>query len=240
MRFPLILTALALLPLSVHAQEEPNVLTLPAGEALLHISATEQQDVAQDLLVSTLRIEVEDADSSVVQDKINKAMKAALDEVAKAEDVKAQTLQYNIYKTTVPRTKEQVWRGSQSIEVKSTNAESVLRVTDTLQDLQFLSNGLNYTLSPAKAADIQDSMMEAALEKLQARADRAAKALGKSSATLVEVNVSGGHLPSPVSMYRGVHMEMAAMKSADVAPPVASAGETTLDLTVSAKALLKP
>ncbi|MEM7680151.1 MAG: SIMPL domain-containing protein [Pseudomonadota bacterium] len=240
------LTLLGLATLSVFtispvsAQEQPNVLTLPSGQSLLHINATERQEIAQDMLVATLRIEVENADSGKVQNDINKAMAKALDEGKKFDDVKVQTLQYSIHKTTVPRTKEQVWRGSQGIQVKSTNAENVLNLVDALQDMNFLSNGLSYTLSPAKAAEIQDGMMEAALEKLQARAERAAKALGKSGADLIEVNVSGGHIPSPVSMYRGVHAEMAMMKSADVAAPVARAGETTLNLTVSAKALLKP
>lgn len=226
-------------PLHSHAQDSPNVLTLPGGEVLLHISATESLDVSQDLLISTLRYEAEGQAPGTLQDEVNKAMKKALDMAAREKDVKAKTLQYNIHKTTIPRTKAQIWRASQGLEIRSENAASLLDLTGKLQALGFLSNGLRYTLSPQRAADIQDSMMEGALEKLQARATRAAKALGKGSATLIEVQVAGGGLPAPVSMYKGNYMAMSAMRT-EAAPPVASAGETTLNLTVSAKALLKP
>ena len=242
MRFWFLLVGLTTLSAALSApsfaQEQPNILTLPQGQSLLHISATERQEIAQDMLVATLRIEVENAKSSDVQDQINKAMTKALEIAGRENGVKAQTLQYNVFKTTRPRSKEQVWRGSQGIQLKSTDSEAVLGLTDKIQDLGFVANGLSYALSPKRAADIQDSMMEAALEKLKARADRAAKALGKSGAELIEVNVSGGHLPQPVSMYRGMHMELAAMATDKVAAPVAAAGETTLNITVSARALL--
>lgn len=239
MRLIPILAFLSFVPFTLHAQDMPNILTMPSGEALLHISATEQQDVAQDLLISNLRYETQNNESAQVQNEINTAMKDALSMAETFKSVKVETRQYNIHKTTIPRTKEQVWRGSQGLTIKSTDAESVLNLTGKLQEHGFIASNLSYAISPKRAADIKDNMMEAALVKLQARAQRAAKALGKTTAELVEVNVQGGHVPSPVSMYRGVHMEMASMKS-DMAPPVASPGETTLSLSVSAKAVLKP
>lgn len=239
MRLVFLTALIGLSPILAHAQDTPNILTLPKGEALLHISATERMEVAQDLLVASLRYETQNKNSGTVQNEINKAMKRALDLAKKHKEVKAETQQYTIHKTTIPRTKEQIWRGNQGIQIKSTDSEKLLSLTSELQKIGFLTSGLNYTISPSRAAELQDTMMEAALAKLQTRASRGAKALGKSSAELIEVNVNSGHIPSPVSMYRGVHMEMAAMH-ADAAPPVASAGETTLTLTVSAKALLKP
>lgn len=239
MRPLLALSILALSATPALAQEQPNILTMPDGQALLHISATEQQEVEQDLLVASVRYETENKDSGIVQDEINKAMKKALEASKKVEDVKSETTQYNIFKTTVPRTKEQVWRGSQGLQLKSTDAEKLLKLTGELQNMGFVTSGLNYTISPERAAKIQDEMMEAALAKLKTRADRAAKALGKSGTDLIEVHVNGGHIPSPVSMYRGAQMEVMAMK-ADIAPPVASAGEQTLSLNVSATALIKP
>lgn len=99
-------------------------------------------------------------------------------------------------------------------------------------------NGLNYTLAPDTAIEVQDSLMEAALEQLQERANRAAKALGKSGAELREVNVNSSGIPyQPMMRAQSMKMEMA---SDSMAAPVAAAGETTLTLNVNARAILKP
>jgi predicted secreted protein len=222
-----------------HAQEAENILTLPAGQALIHISATESLDVTQDLLIADMRYQIKDPSPSNVQDQINKTMAKALEIAKKYSSVKAQTGHYSVNQTTVARTKETTWQGSQGLQVKSTDNEALLKLVGDLQKIGLITNGLTYTVSPERAADIQDNMMEAALKKLQTRAMRAAKALGKNDADLIEVNVQGGYIPQPAPMYRGARMEMAAM-SADMAAPVASAGETTLSITVSAKALIKP
>lgn len=240
------LTVLAL-P-SAHAQEQPNILTLPEGQALMHISATERMEIKQDLLVATMRIEIENRDAGYVQNEINKAMQQAAEIIKNTQsgktgddELKFKTLQYSVYETTLPRTKEKVWRGSQGLELKSLKSEDVIALVTKLQELGFVSSNLSYTLSPAKAVELQDGMMESALAQLQTRAQRAAKALGKSEASLIEINVQGNDISMPVN-YGAMHRNMAVMElaAAPMAAPVASEGEATLTLTVSAKALLKP
>jgi len=131
-----------------------------------------------------------------------------------------------------------VWKGSQSVQLKSKNAEALLELAGKIQGAGFLMGGLNYTLSPEVAAQVQDEMLEDALKKLQARAQRAAKALGKNTAELKEINTQGNYAPVQKSYHRGVQMEAIAM-SADMAAPVASPGETTITMNVNAKALLR-
>ena len=80
--------------------------------------------------------------------------------------------------------------------------------------------------------------MEDALDQLQTRANRAAKALGKTTAELKEVTVQGQNIPYAKTSFRNT-MAMDVAESA-MAAPVAEAGESTLTLTVSARALLKP
>lgn len=100
-------------------------------------------------------------------------------------------------------------------------------------------NGLNYTLSPEKAEEIKDSLMEAALVKLKARADRAAKALGKNNTALVEVTIDAGNNYYGAPMMRSMAMDSgAAMEK--MATPVAEPGQSEITLTVNARALLSP
>ncbi len=225
---------------TANAQEQPNILTLPEGQALMHISATEQLEVAQDLLIGRLRFEAESLNANDVQSEINTKMAEALELANKHDTVKTRTLHYNIFKATRPRSKKEYWRGSQEIEVKSTDSDALLELVGDLQEIGFLSNSLRYTLSPAKADIVQDEMMEGALAKLQERAERAAKALGKSDAALIEINVNNNRVV-PTADFQAMHRSAAVLESAQAMPaPSAQGGEALITMTVSAKALLKP
>lgn len=240
------LTALSLLLITFStpalAQIEDPIFKLNENQSLLHISATEQRDVDQDLLIATLRIESENKDNKIVQNEVNTAMAKALELSKGYSDVKAITRTYNVHsydrnagkRDMAPDT---VWKAQQSVELKSKNAEQLLELAGKIQGAGFVMAGLDYTLSPELAAQIQDEMLEAALEKLQTRADRAAKALGKSTAELKEINTNGNYVPQPKVMH--ARMEMAAMASDAMAAPVASPGETTITMNVDAKAFLK-
>lgn len=221
------------------AQYQDPILTLPEGQVILNISATEQREVEQDLLVGTLSYVAQNRDSRALQNEINTAMAKAV-EAAKADtEVKVNTGAYQVYETTDERSKEKLWHGSQSITIQSMKSENVLTLAGKLQDMGLTMNGLSYTLAPATAIEVQDSLMEDALKQLQERAERAAKALGKSSAELRDVQVNSSGIPYQPMMQRGAMMKME-MAADSMAAPVAESGETTLSLNVSARAILKP
>lgn len=236
----IILTAfLLVLPFTpAHAETDDPVLVMPEGQAILSISATERKEVEQDLLVATLSFKTEDKDARKVQNEINEKMKDAVEKAKKEKNVKVNTGSYQVYERTEQRTKETKWHGSQSLTLKSKDAEDILELVGELQSMGLTSNGLNYTLAPETAVSVQDGLMEDALKQLQERANRAAKALGKSSAELREINVNGGNVPYQRN-YQARGMMMAA-DSMEMAAPVAEAGESTITLTVNARAILKP
>ena len=239
----LVLLSAALIALTftaspAQAQKQDPILALPDGQVILNISATERREVEQDLLIATLSYTAKNRNSATLQNEINTVMAKALKEAKKEKSVKVNTGSYRVYETTVPRTNERIWQGSQSLTLKSTDSETILELAGKLQEMKLAMNGLSYTLSPEKAVSIKDNLMEDALKQLQTRANRAAKALGKSSADMRDVRVEGG---SP-NIGRVYHAEASMMmaKSADMSAPVAASGETTITLTVSARAILKP
>lgn len=242
MRLFLVLSFLLVMPFTAHAQYKDAVFELEESDSLLHISATETREVDQDLLIATLRIEVEDESNKVVQNKINIAMKAALDSAKSYKDVKAITRGYNVYQYDVnrghkDRASRMVWKGSQTVQLKSKNTEDLLELAGKIQGAGFVMGALSYTLSPEVAAQVQDEMLEAALTKLKSRAQRAAKALGKSKAELKEINTQGNSNAVRPVYARAEMMTMSA--KSDMAAPVASPGETTITMNVTAKALLR-
>lgn len=252
MIFATVLTALSVWAIPARAEEAP---VLQPGQTLVTLSATDQKDVEQDLLIASMRIEVEDKDPNVVQDKINKAMQQAVELTKKSPELSVSTGQYYVYSvdpepSPIPKLmgsaaqkKVTMWRGSQSLDIQSKDSQKVLDAVASVQGLNFVMNGLTYTLSPELAEKYRDELLTGALKKIQAKADLIAKSLGKSGYDLVEVNVDGAFMPSPMPMLRGMaKMEMASMASDSVAmsAPVAMPGKTTVSLNVSSRVIVKP
>lgn len=231
------------------AQEESLV---KPGQTVLNIAASERKVVPQDLLIASLRFESDSTDPRALQSKINGLMQKALDKAKSYEAVDTSTDHYYVYsydpnqnahpdpEERIKDTEEHklIWKGSQGLQLKSKNSEALLKLMGELQDMGFQSSGLTYTLSPETFEAVRDSMMEGALAKLAERAKRAAKALGKDSAELVEVNVDTGYPSPPMPMM--ARAEMAQMKGgADMAAPSADPGESEITLSVNARAVLK-
>jgi len=239
MRILIMAALFVLMPvMAAHADTEDTILELPQGQVILSISATERREVEQDLLVATLSYMAEDRNSRELQDEINTVMAKAVETAKKVKAVKVNTDSYQVYERTDARTKERIWHGNQSMTLKSKDPEAVLKLAGELQSMKLTMNDLSYTLAPETAIEVQDSLMEDALDQLQTRANRAAKALGKTTAELKEVTVQGQNIPYAKTSFRNT-MAMDVAESA-MAAPVAEAGESTLTLTVSARALLKP
>ncbi len=222
---------------------------LEDGSTMLSISATESVEVEQDLLVASLRYEVENKNAKALQDDINALMAKALAAANKIDSVKASTQQYNVYQYIPPRPrdlprdawkgwedKNSRWKGQQGLQLKGKNADDLLELLGDLQEMGLMMNSLSYMLSPEKSSEVRDNLMESALIKLQARAERAAAALGKSSAELRKVTVQSSNAYMPMQHGR---MEMMSMDAVSMSAPVAQAGDSNISLTVTAKAILK-
>jgi predicted secreted protein len=229
-------------PAAVHAQDYKTLLDIPDGATLVNLSATERVEVEQDLLVASLRYETKNRNPKALQDEINTVMEKALAASKKVSTVKVSTQQYHVYeydenagKRDLPPNK--TWRGQQGLMVKGKNAADLLELVGTLQDLGLKVSGLNYTVSPELLEQTRESLLEAAMAKLTAKAERTAKSLGKKEVDFKQINVDmGGYYPQP-AMYARDNMEMAV--SAKMAAPVAAAGESEITLSVNAQALLR-
>ncbi len=232
------------------ARAQDNGLSLPPeGTTIINFSATEKRTMPQDLLIASLRIEVDDKTSpAIVQKKINEAMTKALELAKKESAFKVSTGAYSVYKydqqvvvnkQTGEVKNEPVWKGSQTIDIESKDSTKLLDTVGKIQDMGFAMNNLAYTLSPEVMEKVRDELMVEALKKLTAKADIVAKTLGKSKADLVDVNVDAGGPIMPMYKTMMARGEMAMDAAAPMAPPVAQAGETDVSLTVSARALIK-
>lgn len=249
MRFIALLALLVFTSMPVSAQESDGLKLPPPGTTVLNLSATETQKVPQDLLVGSLRIQVDGDDLAEVQGKVNMAMQDGLALARKEADVKVTTGGYSVYPyDPTPRKPDgqpdpdklpERWRAQQTIELQSLKPDVLLKLVGELQGKGFAMNNLGYTLSPEKYESVQDDLLVKALAKLEGKAALAAKSLKKENYEMLDVHLNSGGPVYP-AMYARAEMAMDAGMAKSMPAPVVAAGETDVSLNVSARVLLKP
>jgi predicted secreted protein len=217
---------------------------------IVTVAAEDQKTVQQDLLVASLRIERDGKDSKVLQDEINKIMASAMDLAKQDAALKVSTGNYYVYSydpnpsprplSHAEQQKRMIWKGSQTIELQSKDAQKVLDVVGKIQDLGLVMNGLNYTLSSELQEAQKDELLVGALQKIQKKAELIAKTLGKTGYDILEVNVEGANMPQPQPVMMMKAMGGMARESDAMAAPVAAPGEAEVSLSVSARVVLNP
>lgn len=243
MRLQMMLLALAMTMAdgAASAQVPPLPALPPEGQTVLNVSTMESVEVEEDLLTASLRVDRQGADPKALQDEINSLMAQALAKAKAAANIQTSTGQYYVYPVSdsPERRKDTArrWQGSQSLQLKSSDAAAMLGLIGDLQALGLVMDNLAYTLSPEKAEAVRDGLMERTLVKLRAKAERAAKALGKSTVELIEVTVDPDNQVVPP---RPMMAAMSMRKGEQMADPSAEPGTERIVLTVSARALLKP
>jgi predicted secreted protein len=236
------------LPIAAFAQNQFNLDALQTGELLLNISATERIEIDQDTLHIALQYVAMGQDRVALQDEVNSAMSTALKILENSSDVNYSIEQYQVYmvqartRNSGANINQQIWRAQQSLQLSSLDSDAALDLARELQEETFTMQNMYYSLSTEQYESVSDSLLNAALIKLQARADAAADSLNKRSAQMVEVTVNGNGGGQNFGVYRGASMamEMSAADSDPISAPVAQPGKTEVSLTVSARALLSP
>jgi predicted secreted protein len=233
---PLLLAVLTFAPLSAQAQDFEKLLSLPSQAAMMTISAQDRAYVEQDLLTARMSVQAEDQDAKVLQQKINTLMSEALETTKAVESVESSTYGYHVYEHDPNRYKkgllpDPIWKGQQNLQLKSKDSAALLELVGTLQTLGLTVDNLQYSISPELQEETQNTLMDSALKKLLAKADKATKALGRSDFRLLKIDMGEGHMPGPMPMMRAMAMDSMEKSSAPVAAPAQS--EVTLSVSAS-------
>lgn len=221
---------------NVYADDEKNLIRL-------NLSVTESIEIEEDMLVAHMQYEYEGQLAKEVQNSINKKMIQVMNMASELKEVKISTERYNIYKYYPNKRRNDtdkdkyVWRGNQTIIMKSLDSDKLLKLAGDLQDIGLLMNGLNFVVSPGKYEEAKDSLLESAILKLKAKADRAAKALGKSKFEFISINIDNNHhYPKLI----GRNYSVSAFSDTEsMNSPVASPGQSRVNLTVYAEIGIK-
>lgn len=254
MRLNKILVLLACAATMSFAQAQTGVQT--AG-TLVVVPAEGEVTQANDEARATFMLEEQDKDKAAAASRVNLKMKQGTD-IIRSADPQARLKTHGYYTYPIysdepvqPRTGNAAkprqpvgWRVGQYLEVTTVNLAALPKTVAAAQKLLAL-NGLQFGLSDAATAKLDQQRIEASYRKLNDRIAAIARAMGRRPADAVletiDFEATGAYAPQ-ADMARAKTMSMApasARESAPVEEPNFEPGETTLQMRVVGKVKFK-
>lgn len=241
---PAFAAALLLVPLltSGVAAAQTAQRVLPDDATLLTLNEQAERDVMPDTIRARLVAQATSEQAAAAQSSVNAAMAKALARV-RSLGLEVETGGYNTWQETPPRPQAlpagarppaPVWRAQQSLVLTAKEDAKLLEAVGILQGEGLALQELGYMISREQQRSIQDDLVAEALQRLTARAQRAAAALGMEFTGWARVGVHGGGVSRPMLMRAAKGEGMAAG-----VPPVTAAGEQTVSMTVDGEAILR-
>ena len=213
----------------------------PEDNTYFNLSVVESTQVEQDLLIASLRYDVESESPKLVQDKINQTMKKALAIAEKKSMLDISTERYSVYKYS-KQVKDksnikEIWKGSQTIIIKGKATEDILVLSGELQEMGLVMNDLHYELSVEKYEETRASMTEKAVNKLLFQAKKMADIIGAKKIKILNIGIEGDNRSQEPQQ---ALMRSAAINSSEtITAPVSSPGKTDVKLTIFGSVSLK-
>jgi predicted secreted protein len=191
----------------------------------VHFQVERSRPVENDRMQAVLSLTAEDDNAARLADHINRSMDAALKTAKARAKVEARSGSYRTY-PVYNKEKIQRWRATQELLLEGSDFAELGSLIGQLQErLQVTS--INFSVSPARRAAVEDELIAQALDAFKQRAELVRKQLASKGYRIVDVSINtGGGQPVPVVM-RAV-----AMEATSVAPPALEAGTSTVTVSV--------
>ncbi len=151
-------------------------------------SVNSEAEIANDLLVITMKALENGRELKKLADKVNKTMAWALKEASKYENIKTQTLNYQT-QPSYSKGKQTGWQVSQSVSLKSTNTEDLSELMGKLQS-QLQIQSATYQVTSDKKKQLEDQLTDQALIQFSQKAASIAQALEHKTYKIVQINLS--------------------------------------------------
>lgn len=210
------------------------------GTAVL-MTGSAEVEVANDEAVAQFYLEVQDADLQKAQSQVNQRVAEGVAQLKRA-DPKAQieTSGYSSYPVYTAGTQRKLvgWRVRQSVSLRTSELASLPRTVQAGQQVLALG-GIDFRLARATRARVEAELIEQAIENVNAKVQRAARALNVPPDRVRLEELNFGVTPTAISIAPRMRMESMAA-SAPVEEPQFDAGRTMQQLTVTARARLLP
>jgi predicted secreted protein len=216
-----LLCSLLSLSLWAHAETEPY------NRVDFQVEAA--REVANDLLVAGMSIEVQDKQPARVAQQINSAINDALKKAAAFAGVKVTSGNQSTYPVYGKNNQVDAWRGHAEIRLESRDFKAAGELIMQLQSSLQLT-GLDFALAPETRAQNEGDLIAEAIKAFQKRADAIRAAVGARAYKNVHFSINSGMPP----VYAKAMMRAAPMAAdAAIPEPEFAGGDTRMTVQVS-------
>lgn len=194
----------------------------------VHLSVSAEQEVDNDTLIAELSAREEGEDQAALASAVNRTIKQAVEKSKQVPDIEVRTLAYQ----THPRYQKQRligWQVHQTMQLKSGNIKALSQLLGKLQN-DLAIDLLRYDVSPPQRENMEQVLIEQAIERFKKRADNVTRQLGRNKYRLVKMNINTQEETVRPTQMRN----MSVMQESQVAPPQIEPGKQTLRVTVDA------
>ncbi len=190
-------------------------------------AAESSREVANDEIVATLAVELEDQRPDRLADRVNETMAWALDRARRAENVSVESGGYRTFPIQRDGRIDR-WRAQQELRLDSRDAEAVTELIGELQE-KLTVRGLTFQVSDERRREVENELIAEALAAFETRAAIVRTQLGVTAHKLVHLSIAtDGSGPRPVPMQRS----RVQMMSESVAAPEVEAGRSSVRVSV--------
>jgi predicted secreted protein len=186
------------------------------------------REIANDLLVANLSVEIQDKQPARVAQLLNTAINDALRKAAAFSKIKTSSGNQSTYPVYGKSNRVDAWRGRGEIHIESRDFKAAGELIMTLQNTMQLS-GVQFIVAPDSRAQAENSLIGEAIAAFKARADAIRSAVGASAYQTVRFSINNGSQPQP----RVMMMRSAAMADAAIPAPDFAAGESRLTVQIN-------
>jgi predicted secreted protein len=189
------------------------------------------RDVGNDRMLAILNATAEEKKPADLADRINSTMTWALEQARANKQVTLRSGSYQTYPVYGENRKIVRWRGRQELQLESQDVDQLSQLVGTLQS-QLQMQSLQFSVSHDRRQQVENELIEQALEAYQARAEIVRKSLGAKTYRLMDINIhSAGR--SPVIPMRAE--AVSTLSRSSVSKPALEQGTSRVDVQVSGK-----
>ena len=187
------------------------------------------REIANDLLVTILSVEIQDKLPARVDQQINTVLNEALRKASGFNTVKTSSGNLRTYPVYGKNNQIDTWRGHGEIHLESRDFKAAGELIMQLQTTMQLG-GVQFTIAPDTRAQAENALIAEAIKTFQVRAEAIRAAVGAKSYKIVHfsINSSGMPPPYPMAMMRG-----AAMAEKVITAPEFTGGESRMTVQIN-------
>lgn len=188
------------------------------------------REVSNDLLSTTLSVEMQDPQPAKVAQHLNSVLNNALKRADSFKSVKVSSGNQNTYPVYGAHNHIDAWRGHAELHIESNDFKAAGELIMQLQKEMQLSN-VQFTLAAETRKTVETELTATALKTFQARAESIRVALGAKSYKTLHLAIHDGAAPSPypIAMLRGAIAADSAIPTPDFA-----SGDTKMSIQIEA------